>query len=149
MNERPRRFRVLIVDDNEVFLAAARGWIGTQPSLDVVGTASDGEEALAFLDALQPDLVLIDALMPGIGGFEAVRRIKLAPGAPSVVMLSLHEGAAVEHEAWMAGADGFVTKSQLHAQLPSLLQELLASSPPARRSARLDSPFTSKENGGI
>ena len=149
MNEPPRRFRVLIVDDNEVFLAAARGWLGTQPSLDVVGTASDGEEALAVLEAMHPDLVLIDALMPGIGGFETVRRIKAAAAAPAVVMLSLHEGSAVEHEAWMAGADGFVTKSQLHAQLPVLLRELLASSAPARRGMRPASNFTSTENGGI
>lgn len=149
MNEIARRYRVLLVDDNEVFLAAARGWLQTQPALDLVGTAGDGEEALAVLSGLDPDLVLIDALMPGVGGFETVRRIKSSPGAPIVVILSLHQGTAIEQEAWMAGADGFVTKSQLHAKLPALIRDLLTSPSRSRRATDTTAPFTSKENGGI
>jgi DNA-binding NarL/FixJ family response regulator len=149
MNERTRPpVRILLVDDNEIFLTAAGGWLSTQAGLDVVGTAGDGEEALAVLPAAKPDLVIMDTFMPGIGGLEATRLIKSVPGAPYVVMVSVHEGPTIEREAWAAGADGFVTKAELHAHLPALIQELFATRPPSRGASRSRTSAIQDEQGG-
>ncbi|HEX6851286.1 MAG TPA: response regulator transcription factor [Candidatus Polarisedimenticolaceae bacterium] len=148
MSERSRPLRILLVDDNEIFLTAAGGWLSRQPGLDLVATAGDGEEALAVLPTAKPDLVVMDTFMPGIGGLEATRLIKSAPGAPYVVMVSVHEGPAIEREAWAAGADGFVTKAELYAHLPALIQELFATKPPSRGVSRSKSSAIQGEQGG-
>lgn len=148
IHERNRPLRVLLVDDNEIFLAAAGGWLSSQPGLELVATAGDGEEAIAVLGATRPDLVILDTFMPGMGGLEATRLIKSAPGAPLVVMVSVHEGPAIEREAWAAGADGFVTKAELHAHLPALIQELFATPQRARGAARSRSSMIQGEQGG-
>lgn len=119
---------VLLVDDSAEFLEAAGSWLATQRSLRLVGTARDGTEALAWLERAEVDLVLVDCFMPGMDGFEATRRIKSAEGAPLVVMLSVHEGSTMEKEAWAAGADGFVAKSDFAGRLPELIRGLVAAS---------------------
>ncbi len=117
--------RVLIVDDSDEFLAVARQWVLRQPQLALAGTARSGEEAVEVADRLRADLVLMDAVMPGIGGFEATRRIKCAGSAPWVVILSFHDSQAARHEAWAAGADGFVAKAELGRELLPLILRLV------------------------
>jgi DNA-binding NarL/FixJ family response regulator len=79
--------RVLIADDSDVFLAACRNVVGATPGFETVGTASSGEEAIERATELRPDLVLMDAIMPGIGGIEAARRLhELLPDVTLVVM---------------------------------------------------------------
>ena len=138
MSDRSESLNVLIVDDSEDFLAVACSWIDTQPSLDLMGTARNGVEAVEAVGRLHPDLVLMDAFMPLLDGFEATRRVKSAPHAPWVVLVSVHEGVAMEHEAWAAGADGFVPKADLATRMPALLRALAHRA--ARRAAPADSP---------
>lgn len=113
----PAPIRVLLVDDSEEFVRAAGLWIESQPSLLLVASARNGEEAIEAVGAVAPDLVLIDAFMPVLSGFEATRRIKARAGAPLVLILSVHEGSAMEQEAWAAGADGFIPKPELATRL--------------------------------
>lgn len=115
---------MLVVDDSQVFLDAACAWIGTRPSLHLVGTARNGAEAIEAIDRHAPDLVLMDAFMKGVDGFEATRRIKSAPGAPLVVILSVHEGTAMAHEARSAGADAFIPKSEFASRLMTVIDEI-------------------------
>ena len=115
--------RVLLVDDSEEFIRAAGLWIESQPSLRLVASARNGEEAIEAVGAETPDLVLIDAFMPVLSGFEATRRIKSRAGAPLVLILSVHEGSAMEQEAWAAGADGFLPKPELATRLPEWIRE--------------------------
>jgi CheY-like chemotaxis protein len=124
MIDRPRPIGVLVVDDSEEFLAVACSWIETRPSLSLAGTARDGAEALELVAQLAPDLVVIDAFMPIMDGFAATRAIKARRGSPWVVMVSVHEGTTIEHEAWAAGADAFVAKANLALRLPSVIDGL-------------------------
>jgi DNA-binding NarL/FixJ family response regulator len=112
--------KVLIADDSAVFLAAASAWVAADPALRLVGTARDGEEAIAAAARFSPDLVLMDAFMPRVDGFEATQAIKSWPGAPFVVILSLTDGAEMEREARRAGADGFLAKFDFAARLTGL-----------------------------
>lgn len=116
---------ILIVDDNPQFLAAAVSWIETRPEFRAVGTAQDGEDALRLLATTRVDLVLMDAFMPGLDGFDTTRRIKSVARAPHVVMLSVHHGSEIENEAWAAGADAFLSKSDFTRRLPGLIRSLL------------------------
>ena len=117
--------RILVVDDSEEFLAAASAWIESDRSLRLVGTACDGEEAIAAAASTSPDLVLMDAFMPRMDGFEATRSLKSRPDAPLVIILSLSDGAEMEREARRAGADGFLAKFHFEARLVGLLHDLL------------------------
>jgi DNA-binding NarL/FixJ family response regulator len=101
--------RVLIVDDQEPFRSAARLVIEMTDGFEVVGEAADGEEALRQVDAVTPDLVLMDIKMPGIDGLEATRRIVTTQPATRVVVLSTYDEYA--SQALDAGAVAFLSKA--------------------------------------
>src|SRR5262245_66243864 len=70
----PGPIRVLIVDDHAVLRQALRYLLETQPGVEVVGDASNGREAVDMAEQLQPDVILMDTVMPGLNGIEATRR---------------------------------------------------------------------------
>jgi CheY-like chemotaxis protein len=117
---------VLLVDDNPAYLDAVCAWLGTRPEFDVLGTAANGREALLAIDALDPDLVLMDAAMPQLDGFETTRRIREAGDDRWVVLISFHDSTPVRNEAWASGADGFVSKADLIDTLPDMVRALAA-----------------------
>ncbi len=121
MAARPEPIRVLVADDDETFVALARDWLASEPSLAFVGWAPDGEEALEAVARLKPDVVLVGGVLPGLEGLETARRIKALEDAPLVVVTSFADSESVRLEAWMAGADAFVAKTELTEQLPALL----------------------------
>ena len=122
--------RVLLVDDSPAFLAGAQDCLAEKNGLTVVGTASNGREALEETARLQPDLVLMDALMPEVDGFEATRNIKSSPDAPWVIIVTFLRETAVLEEVELAGADGVIVKTEFFESLDPLLAKI--------RSARRD-----------
>ena len=122
--------RVLLVDDNQDFLKAAKRFLRAVPGLELVGEATSGEQAVELSTALQPDLVLMDFAMPGMNGLAATLRIKQQPNAPKVIMVTLHTHAALRALANEAGADGFLQKEDLVVELPRLLASLLPTGTP-------------------
>jgi two-component system, NarL family, invasion response regulator UvrY len=112
---------VVTVDDQLIFRAAAREVIHATPGFDAVGEAASGEEALALLDGLEPQLMLVDVRMPGMGGIEAARRIKRMQPTAVVVLISLDEPADMPGSAAHCGAVAFVRKQDLR---PKTLQAL-------------------------
>ena len=117
--------RVLLVDDNADFLTGVAGWLGTDSRWELVGTARCGREALDAARRLRPDVVLLDATMPDLSGFEVTRRMKAAPHAPHVVVLTLQDSEVVREEAAAAGAEGFVAKSAVTERLFDVITEVL------------------------
>ena len=85
--------RTLMVDDHAAFLDELTHLLEEDHDMDVVGRAESGEDALEQTRTMRPDLVLMDLAMPGMGGLEATRRLKInaGTGAPRIIMLSLHE----------------------------------------------------------
>jgi len=110
---------VVVADDSDEFRSVARAWIATQPRLRLVGEARNGQEALGAVrdGAEHVDLVLMDAAMPQMDGFEATRHIKASAPAPAVVVLTFHDGDVARAKALEAGADGFVSKPELTERL--------------------------------
>ncbi|MDT0381208.1 response regulator transcription factor [Streptomyces sp. RKND-216] len=104
--------RVLLADDQSLVRAGFRALLDAQPGLEVAGEAADGQEALARVRELAPDLVLMDIRMPVLDGLAATRRITGDPalGAVKVVMLTTFELDEYVFEAIRAGASGFLVK---------------------------------------
>ena len=102
--------RVLIVDDQERARRGLKALLATQPGLEVVGEATDGEEAVRLAEALRPDVILMDVRMPNMDGIEATRCIKKAHPEIRVIVLTMYD--THRREALEAGADAFVLKSE-------------------------------------
>ena len=116
--------RILLADDSPHFLELAERFLTTYPWVEIVGHAHSGQEAREQAQCLRPDLVLMDMTMPGMNGLEATRQIKALPDAPCVVMLTLHDSQPYRTAAQAAGADGFVTKSDLGTHLLPVIHSL-------------------------
>jgi DNA-binding NarL/FixJ family response regulator len=117
--------RILLVDDSPGFLKSAARFLSAEPRIEVAGQALSSRDALEQVISLRPDLVLIDVAMPGMNGLEATRRIKAQSDAPQVIILTMHDNPEYRAEARIAGADGFVSKSEFGSQLLPLIYELL------------------------
>jgi DNA-binding NarL/FixJ family response regulator len=110
--------RILIADDQALVRGGLRLILDAEPDLEVVGEASDGQQALALTRELTPDLVLMDIRMPTLDGLEASRRLLAGTGPlPKVVMLTTFDSDEHVYDALHAGASGFVLKSAPPQQL--------------------------------
>jgi DNA-binding NarL/FixJ family response regulator len=103
---------LLIVDDHTAFRAVARKLLARH-GYEVVGEAGDGEAALAAVQELRPDVVLLDVQMPGIDGFEVAARLNAAGSPPAIVMVSSRDGEDFGGLIERSGARGFIPKHDL------------------------------------
>lgn len=107
---RHERARVLTVDDHAFMRAGIMAILVRDVSLEVVGEAEDGEEAIACCRELRPDLVLMDVSMPKMNGLEATRKIKQEFPKTSVLILTAHADHRLRKEAVKEGAAGYLLK---------------------------------------
>ena len=101
---------VVLADDQRVVREGLATLLGLLPGIEVVGTASDGEEAIALVDRLCPDVVLMDLRMPRCDGVAATRRLREQGSPTRVVVLTTYADDRSVVEALRAGARGFLTK---------------------------------------
>ena len=104
------RIRVLIVDDHDVVREGLRAILAQDPTIDVVGEAADGRQAVEQAEAHRPDVVLMDLSMPNVNGADATRRIARLEPPPKLLILSAHHESAYVRETLRAGASGYVLK---------------------------------------
>lgn len=107
---------MLVVDDHAVLRSGLRLLLNGQPDIVVVGEANDGAEALRQAVSLQPDLILLDLTMPGLGGLQALPRLRQASQA-RILILTMHEDASYLHRALRAGAAGYLLKKAADVDL--------------------------------
>ncbi len=99
--------RIVVADDHQVVRAGFAGMLDTQPDFTVVGTASDGADAVRVCRSLTPDVVLMDVRMPVMDGIEATRQLS---GGPRVLILTTFDLDEYVYDALRAGASGFLLK---------------------------------------
>ena len=118
--------KVLIVDDHQMVRFGTRRLLEDESGLQIVGEASSGEEAIEAVDALNPQVVLMDVQMPGIGGLEATRRcLRIAPDV-KVIALSVHDGEPFPSKLFEAGAKGYVSKRSDPEELILAIRKVMA-----------------------
>jgi DNA-binding NarL/FixJ family response regulator len=106
-----RAIRVVLADDQDLVRTGFRMILESEPGIEVVGQASDGEQAVQVAQRLQPDLVLMDIQMPGVDGLTATRRILGATPDVRVLILTTFERDDYIFDAVRAGASGFLLKN--------------------------------------
>lgn len=109
--------RVLLVDDDDLFVELLTVLFAEHDELEVVGRARDGVEGVELAGALRPDVVTMDIEMPQMNGIEATERICELEHAPRVIVVSSSLFADATARARSAGAHGYVTKSRVQAEL--------------------------------
>jgi len=102
---------VLLVDDHAVVRTGYRRLLEASGKIKVVAETGSGEEACRLQAECTPDVVVMDLSLPGMGGLEAIRRIRAKDGRCRILVFSMHENALLAERAIQAGATGYITKS--------------------------------------
>jgi DNA-binding NarL/FixJ family response regulator len=114
--------RVLVADDQALVRGGFRMIIDAKEDMEVVGEAGDGGEALALMEELQPDVVLMDIRMPSLDGIEATRRIAASGSRARIIMLTTYDVDEYVFAALRAGASGFMLKDVRPAELADAIR---------------------------
>jgi len=159
MSDNATVIRVMIVDDHEVVRRGLRGFLDLQEDMEVVGEASDGGQAIALADSIQPDVVLMDLLMPNVDGLTAIASIRAShPDTDIVAVTSFIEEEKVT-AALEAGASGYLLKDASADEVADAIRaafagevhldpqvaRVLAQRMRARREEPLTEPLTARE----
>jgi len=112
-------YHIVLADDHDMMRQGLRRMLEGKSDLEVIGEAADGLELLNLLDSYQltPHLVILDITMPNLGGIEATRRIKMTYPEVKVLILTIHKDQEYLHEAFSAGAEGYLLKEDVQTEL--------------------------------
>ena len=116
--------RVLIVDDHAIVLTGLRALIKGEPGMELIGEATNGEEALKMARAIRPDVVVLDLSLPDLDGIQVTRIIKEELEEVRVLILTVHEDEALLREAIRAGASGYIIKHAAKSELISAIHSV-------------------------
>jgi DNA-binding NarL/FixJ family response regulator len=118
--------RVLIADDQTLMRSGLVGMLAAHDDLDVVGEAADGMEAVALVERLRPDVVVMDIRMPRLDGIEATRRLRAAGSSAAVLVLTTFDLDEHVYQALRAGAAGFLLKDAPPQRLADAVRAVAA-----------------------
>jgi DNA-binding NarL/FixJ family response regulator len=120
------KITVLLADDHSLVRRGFRRILEDDPSIVVVGEASDGEEAIRLAAELRPRVIVMDCAMPGTSGLVATRRILESAPDVAILMLSMHAEDTLVRQAIAAGARGYILKSALDLDLAAAVTRVAA-----------------------
>jgi DNA-binding NarL/FixJ family response regulator len=117
---------LLLVDDHDAFRGFVRTLLSKEADLTVVGEANDGRSAVRLARELEPDVILIDVVMPGMGGIEATGQILASRPGIKVIALSMHAEQGFVDAMLGAGASGYVLKDRVAVELVEAIRAVVA-----------------------
>jgi DNA-binding NarL/FixJ family response regulator len=130
---------LLLADDHRMVRQGLRAVLDSVPDFRLVGEAADGLEAVRLVEKLQPDVLVLDMMMPGLNGLEVTRRVARRPSRTRIVILSMHSDIAYVVAAIRAGAQGYILKEQSAEELIQAIHTIVAGrrylSPPISEAA--------------
>lgn len=145
------KIRILIVDDHAILREGVRALLSVHQDLEVVGEAGDGQEAIGAVERLDPDVVLMDIAMPGLGGIETTIELKKQGRRAKVLILSQYEDREYVRRLLKAGVSGYVLKKSAGAELAGAIRAVhrggLVLDPEVARVAMAESGPTAEAGG--
>lgn len=111
------KIRILICDDHTLFVEGIKAMLRGEASLEIVGEARDGRQAVDLVKKLKPDVILMDVSMPDMNGFDATRRVHDFDSEVKVLMLTMHDEEELVARCLEAGAAGYIMKDAPASQL--------------------------------
>jgi DNA-binding NarL/FixJ family response regulator len=118
------KIKVILVDDHAVVRAGFRMLLSTETDIDVIAEAERGEAACQLYLEQQPDVMVLDLSMPGIGGLESIRRICNRDSNAKILVFSVHDEMVYVDRAMKAGAKGYITKNSAPGILVTAIQKI-------------------------
>ncbi len=122
--------RLLLVDDHEVVRSGLQTFLELQADMQVVGEAASAEQALALVPRVEPDIVVLDLVLPGMSGVEAIRRLRASHPGVKIVALTSYAGQDLVLPAVRAGVSGYLLKDVGPAELADALRTVYAGGSP-------------------
>ncbi|MGZ4958893.1 MAG: response regulator transcription factor [Methylomonas sp.] len=119
------KIKIILVDDHAVVRAGFRMLLAAGDSVDVIGEAERGEEAIRLYQELKPDMLVMDLSMPGIGGLETIRRIVQREASARILVFSVHHEQVYVNRALSAGAHGYITKNSAAEILSAAIEAIM------------------------
>src|SRR5215211_649007 len=121
--------RILLADDHDIVRRGLRGLLEAQPGWQVVAEARTGREAVALAAQTRPDVAVLDLAMPELNGLEATRRIRRELPGTEVLVFTMHQTEQLMREALLAGARGYLLKSDAAERLVAAVTALAGHRP--------------------
>ena len=118
------KIRVLLVDDHPFVREGIKSWLQRHDNLEVVGEASNGQEAIARAKESSPDVVVMDITMPGMSGLEATKCLRATSPASRVLILTIHEKKEFVREMIQSGAQGYLRKNASPAEFITAIERV-------------------------
>ncbi len=138
----PTQLRILLAEDHEMVREGIKSLVNAQPDMEVVGEASDGRAAIACVQELQPDVLIMDITMPGMNGLKATQQLKHLYPQLKILTLTRHTDAGFIQQLFAAGASGYVLKQSASVELVRAIRAVAAGG------SFLDPQITGKVIGG-
>ena len=118
--------RIVITDDNRILREGLRALLSSDPELEVVGEAEDGQKAIRLVEKFKPGLVLMDLSMPRMNGMDAIKEIKKRSSETKFLVLTVHKTEEYILATLQAGADGYVLKDSTNVELRVAIKNVLS-----------------------
>lgn len=119
-----KKISIVLVDDHAVVRAGVRRLLEQEAIFEVVGEADSGEKGYQIFGELNPDVMVMDLSMPGMGGLEAIRRILMRHDKAKILVLSMHEDLSFANQALKLGAKGYLIKNTLGDDLVKAIEAI-------------------------
>ncbi len=117
---------LLLADDHRIVRQGLRALLNAVPDFQLAGEASDGPEALRLAERLQPNVLVLDLMMPGLNGLDVARQVARRSPRTRIIILSMHSNEAYVLEALRAGASAYVLKDSSAEELVQAIREVSA-----------------------
>lgn len=120
------KLRVFLTDDHSVLRQGLKLLVNAQPDMEVIGEASDGEEAVRMIPPLKPDVVIMDVSMPRLNGYQATEQLKKVLPRLKVLALTRHSAGSYLQQLLRAGVDGYVLKQSEATEFVRAIRAIVA-----------------------
>jgi DNA-binding NarL/FixJ family response regulator len=120
-----RHVTILLADDHKLVRQGVRSLLETYPEFEIIGEASDGQEAFKLIESLQPNIAILDVMMPNLNGIEAAKLVRQHGLKTRLIFLSMHSNATYAVRALHSGALGYVLKEADFSEILQAIENAL------------------------